>query len=233
MKFDIHALERSTGYRFKNDKLFEEAFTHTSYMNESRHHQKMNNERLEFLGDAVLQISVSDYLFHHFPHVDEGELTKYRASIVCEPSLASVSRKLNFGRFIILGKGEERTGGRNRASLLADLFEAFVGALYLDQGLDVAKQFLNTHLFKSVADAHWNAVTDYKSALQVHVQNHLLGSMAYEIISERGPSHDREFEAQVTVDGEIMGSGIGRSKKEAEQAAARQALLTFNVELKK
>jgi ribonuclease-3 len=225
LAFSIKALQELTGIQCSNSRLFEEAFAHTSYMNEHRDRQLKNNERLEFLGDAVLQLAVSDYLFKHFPHVDEGDLTKMRISIVCEPSLAAASRKLKFGRLVLLGKGEERGGGRERQALLADLFEAFVGALYLDAGMEAVQKFLQTHLLGQTMTEQKPVFIDYKSDLQVYVQNRLLGTLTYEITDERGPSHDREFAAHVLIAGVRYGVGVGRSKKEAEQAAASQALM--------
>lgn len=232
MKFNAAAVERSTGVRFNNPSLYEEAFTHTSYTNEARARSRTHNERLEFLGDAVLELAVSDYLYTLYSAASEGDLTKLRANIVCEPTLARISEQLQFGKFVLLGRGEERTGGRLRPALLADLFEAFVGALYLDQGLEGVQQFLRRHLFSQILTDHWPTVFDYKSTLQEFVQHRLLGPISYDIAMERGPAHDREFEAHVTVDGQLLGRGSGRSKKEAEQAAACQALQTLNVELK-
>ena len=233
VKFQIAAIEQSTNIKCKQIKLFEEAFTHTSFLNESRVHGKKHNERLEFLGDAVLELAVSDYLYQLYPTASEGDLTKLRANIVCEPTLARISEQLQFGKFALLGRGEERTGGRLRPALLADLFEAFVGALYLDQGLAAVQDFLRQHLFSSILTNHWPTVFDYKSTLQEFVQHRLLGEIHYKIEAERGPAHDREFEAHVYVGQEVLGRGVGRSKKEAEQAAACQALQVLNVELKK
>jgi len=221
---DWETLQARVGIRFRNLALYEQAFTHSSYVNEHKRERLQHNERLEFLGDAVLELAVSQFLFQTFPHMSEGEMTKLRAAIVCEPSLVSFAEELDFKRFIRLGKGEELTGGRHRPSLLADVFEAFVGALYLDQGLDAVFAFLNKVVFPRVLRGDFAHTTDYKSLLQELVQQDNLGELTYRIVEERGPAHNREFVSEVLLNQQTLGRGCGRSKKEAEQKAAAMAL---------
>lgn len=212
---------------FRNTALLKQAFTHTSYVNEQRGARLADNERLEFLGDAVLQLTVSEYLYRLYPDRPEGELTRLRASIVCEPSLVRFAEALEFGQVVLLGKGEEQTGGRTRPSLLADAFEAFVGALYLDQGLNVVRKFLDSHLFSQLPGDGQAPLKDFKTELQERVQHLAMGTLDYRIVEERGPAHDREFVAVVVIGKQRLGKGVGRSKKEAEQQAASQALRTL------
>lgn len=222
---DLSQLEQKIGISFKNRKLFRQAFTHTSYAYEQKNQGAYpDNERLEYLGDAVLELIVSEYLFFRFPNMSEGELTRTRARIVCEPSLATFAKELGLGQFLQLGKGEEMTGGRNRPSLLADVFEAFIGALYLDQGLDVAKEFLHKQVFPKLDDQWLSQTMDAKSKLQELIQQEHLGALHYRIVETRGPEHDRQFVAEVYLDQKRLGKGSGRSKKDAEQQAASQAL---------
>jgi len=229
MNRSLKQLQAELGIAFHNPDLLRQAFTHSSYVNEHRLSGHADNERLEFLGDAVLELSVSEYLYESYPDRTEGELTKLRASIVCEPSLVAFAEALQFGAYVYLGKGEEMTGGRTRPSLLADVFESFVGALYLDQGLKVASDFLRKHVFGKIPTAGKVLVTDFKTFLQEHTQQHNLGSLEYRIIDERGPAHEKEFVAQVWLSGNLLGQGAGRSKKEAEQGAASEALSKLNV----
>lgn len=221
---DLTGLEQATGLVFRNKKLFQQAFTHTSYAHERKYAAHPDNERLEFLGDAVLELAVSEYLFHRYPEMSEGELTRTRARVVCEPSLASFAKDLEFGRYVRLGKGEELTGGRTRPSLLADVFEAFIGALFLDQGLDVVKRFLHTVVFPKVSEEWLARMTDAKSQLQEMVQQERIGPLEYRIVDMQGPAHDRQFVAEVYLENRRLGQGSGRSKKEAEQQAASEAL---------
>ena len=221
---DFQQLQNTIGIQFNNEKLMKQAFTHSSYVNEHRGKPFQDNERLEFLGDAVLELTVSQFLFTHFPKMSEGEMTKLRAAIVCEPSLVRFAESLQFGKLVLLGKGEEMTGGRQRPALLADCFEAFIGALYLDQGLPTVTNFLNQFVFPSVDRGEFMKVTDYKSQLQEHVQHDNLGEITYRIIEEKGPAHNREFVSEVLLNGVSMGAGKGRSKKEAEQHAAAVAI---------
>ncbi len=220
--------QEKIGIYFHNEDLLIQAFTHSSYVNEHRRRKCEDNERLEFLGDAVLELTVSHFLYQTYPMMKEGEMTKLRAAIVCEPSLLSFAQELGFGELMRLGKGEELTGGRQRPALLADAFEAFIGAVYLDQGLDTVVRFLNEHVFPKVLQGAFSHVMDYKSQLQELVQRDGLGSADYEIVEERGPAHDREFVARVKLKNRVLGSGVGKSKKEAEQKAAHQALTILN-----
>lgn len=217
-------LQETIGIFFQNEKLLIQAFTHSSYVNEHRKRPQEDNERLEFLGDAVLELTVSQYLFQQFPQMSEGELTKLRAAIVCEPSLVKFANDLSFGQLVLLGKGEEMTGGRMRPSLLADVFEAFVGALYLDQGMDAVIRFLEQTIFPKIREGAFSHVMDYKSQLQELVQRDGSGVIEYVILQEKGPAHNKEFVSRVSLNGEEFGVGVGRSKKEAEQKAAQMAL---------
>lgn len=222
MKFK--QFQEQIGIFFRNEKLLMQAFTHSSYVNEHRKRLHEDNERLEFLGDAVLELTVSQYLFEQFPQMSEGELTKLRAAIVCEPSLVTFAHALSFGDLVLLGKGEELTGGRMRPSLLADVFEAFIGALYLDQGMEAVVQFLEKTIFPKIREGAFSHVMDYKSQLQELVQRDGSGVLEYKILQERGPAHNKEFVSRVSLNGEELGIGVGRSKKEAEQRAAQMAL---------
>ncbi|MCX8001653.1 MAG: ribonuclease III [Anoxybacillus mongoliensis] len=216
--------QEQIGIFFRNEKLLIQAFTHSSYVNEHRKRLYEDNERLEFLGDAVLELTVSQYLFEQFPQMSEGELTKLRAAIVCEPSLVTFAHALSFGDLVLLGKGEELTGGRMRPSLLADVFEAFIGALYLDQGIEAVVQFLEKTMFPKIRQGAFSHVMDYKSQLQELVQRDGSGVLEYKILQEKGPAHNKEFVSRVSLNGEELGIGVGRSKKEAEQRAAQMAL---------
>ncbi len=226
---DMQQLQDLLGLRFQKISLLKQAFTHSSYVNEQRSLNLGDNERLEYLGDAVLELSVSEFLFNMYPSRSEGELTKLRASIVCEPSLMGFAEKLNFGKYMYLGKGEDLTGGRTRPAMLADVFEAFIGALYLDQGLEAVRAFLQRHVFVTLQDDAKLQVLDYKTQLQEHTQHHGMGSLEYRIIDEQGPAHERQFISEVRMDGAVLGEGTGRSKKEAEQQAAAQALKSLKV----
>jgi ribonuclease-3 len=225
-EFKVKAKEfqEQRGILFKNQSLLVQAFTHSSYVNEHRGQPFQDNERLEFLGDAVLELTVSQYLYTHFPKMSEGEMTKLRAAIVCEPSLVRFAEDLEFGQLILLGKGEEMTGGRARPALLADVFEAFIGALYLDQGLDAVYRFLSVFVFPKVTEGQFFQVIDYKSQLQEYIQHDNLGEISYQIVQEKGPAHNREFVSEVFLDDKSLGIGTGKSKKEAEQRAAEKAL---------
>lgn len=181
-----------------------------------------DNERLEFLGDAVLELAVSQYLYRNNPDMPEGEMTKLRAAIVCEASLTVFAKQSNFGQYILLGKGEDKTGGRQRPAILADAFEAFLGALYLDQGFDAVLNFLNTHIFPTLTVDTSTSVMDYKSHLQEIVQQQKDRKIEYQIISEQGPSHHKEFIAQVMIQGEPAGKGNGRTKKKKQSKRQRK-----------
>ena len=224
MNRDLKHLQTRLGISFHNQSLLKQAFTHSSYVNEHRMTGFKDNERLEFLGDAVLELSVSEYLFQAYPDRSEGELTKLRASIVCEPSLVKFAVALDFGSYVLLGKREEYTGGRTRPALLADVFESFIGALYLDQGFEAARQFLRDYVFVKIANESKLQVVDYKTQLQEYTQQHNMGVLEYRVVDERGPAHERQFVSEVYMEDRVLGKGIGRSKKESEQQAAAQAL---------
>jgi len=217
-------LQDRLGIQFSQVKLLKQAFTHSSYVNEHRRKLYEDNERLEFLGDAVLELTVSKYLFEKYPMMSEGELTKLRAAIVCEPSLVMFANQLGFGEFVLLGKGEEMTGGRERPAMLADVFESFIGALYLDRGLEQVVEFLRKVVFPKIDEGAFSHVMDYKSQLQELIQRDSNGTIQYKILQEKGPAHNREFVSIVLLNGEKLGSGSGKSKKEAEQHAAERAL---------
>ena len=224
VRTNFRKLQDELNIAFQNEQLLYEAFTHSSYVNEHRRKHFTDNERLEFLGDAVLELSVSNFLFNKFPKMSEGELTKLRATIVCEPSLVVFANELKFGDYVLLGKGEEITGGRERPALLADVFESFVGALYLDQGLDVVVNFLEKVVFPKVEVGAFSHVMDYKSQLQEIIQQTNNGVLSYEIVDEKGPAHNRTFVSRVLLNERELGVGMGKSKKEAEQQAAQSAI---------
>lgn len=225
VRSQFQILQEELNIEFQNKTLLYQAFTHSSYVNEHRRKLFTDNERLEFLGDAVLELSVSKYLFEKYTHMSEGELTKLRASIVCEPSLVIFANELQFGQFVLLGKGEELTGGRERPALLADVFESFIGALYLDQGLEVVVAFLEHIVFLKVEIGAFSHVMDFKSQLQEMVQQSNNGALNYEIVDEKGPAHNRTFVSRVLLNDKEFGLGRGKSKKEAEQQAAQNAMI--------
>ena len=210
---------------WRDEHLLTVALTHSSFTYENRHTATENNQRLEFLGDAVLELIISEYLFQQNPNHSEGELTKLRAAIVCEPSLAKVSSALELGQCLRMGKGEERSGGRNRPSILADAFEALLGAVYLDQGLEQAAGFTLRCLQPVIKDVvEGRQERDYKTVLQELVQQYSGETVRYMIIKEDGPDHHKVFTAGVLYKGVMSGIGSGRSKKDAEQQAAKAAL---------
>jgi ribonuclease-3 len=216
--------QATIGITFEDEKLLKQAFTHSSYVNEHRRKPYEDNERLEFLGDAVLELTVSQFLYKKYPMMSEGELTKLRAAIVCEPSLVTLANELSFGKLILLGKGEELTGGRERPALLADVFEAFIGALYLDKGIEVVIDLLEKVVFPKINAGAFSHVMDYKSQLQELIQRDATGMIEYRVLQEKGPAHSKEFVSKVSLNGEELGIGTGKSKKEAEQHAAQMAL---------
>ncbi|WP_058486327.1 ribonuclease III [Defluviitalea phaphyphila] len=221
----ISKFEKIIGYTFKNKNLIIEALTHSSYANENRKYNIPNNERLEFLGDAILELIISDFIFHKYPNMPEGELTKLRASIVCEASLANIATKMNYGDFLYLGKGEELSGGRRRTSILADAFEAVLGAIYLDGKMESAVNFINKVLIPSIETIKDNNMyMDYKTLLQEKIQKTSSIPVDYHIVNEKGPDHDKLFFVEVRHEGITLGKGEGKSKKEAEQNAAFNAL---------
>lgn len=218
----IEELEIIIGYEFKNKKFITEALTHSSYANEHRLDKSNNNERLEFLGDAVLEVVVSENLFISNEKMPEGELTKLRASIVCEKSLAFCARKIDLGEFLLLGKGEDVSGGRNRDSVISDAFEAVIGAMYLDGGIEVSKRFINKNVLEYMDENR--IFQDSKTTLQEMVQLEAGRELNYVLKETSGPDHNKIFKIEAVLEGEVIGQGIGRSKKEAEQKAAFDAI---------
>jgi ribonuclease-3 len=213
-----HQLETIIGYKFKNPELLEIALTHTSYANESRTPVK-HNERLEFLGDSVLQIVSADYLFHAYADRPEGDLTRIRASLVSESALFQFAQEIDLGEYLRLGRGEERCGGRTRPSVVSDAFEAVIAALYLDGGMEVARKFILPFITEGK-----HAEADYKTRLQEVVQQDPSAVLKYEVTGETGPDHNKQFTVCVWRNGELLAEGRGRSKKAAEQHAAKVAL---------
>lgn len=215
--------EKKIGYSFKNRDLLFEALTHSSYANESRRLFK-SNERLEFLGDSVLSIVVSDYLFEEYKDYPEGELSKTRATLVCEKSLAKFAEKIDLCDYILLGKGELSNGGRNRPSIVSDAFEAVIAAIYLDGGLEAARAHIMRFLPENLQDAVAKAYDDYKTVLQEIIQKNPEESVEYQLISESGPDHKKSFTVNVMLNSNVIGTGTAGSKKQAEQLAAKEAL---------
>ena len=218
-------LEKKINYHFKNKELLTEALTHSSYANE---HKKMHlkyNERLEFLGDAVLSISVSDYIFKNCPDYPEGDLTKLRASLVCEKSLFVFAKEINLGKYILLSNGEKKGGGAERPSILSDAFEALIAAIYLDGGMKEASKFVLSFVIPEIKNHSANfAFKDYKTKLQEIIQKNPGEKINYVLVDESGPDHNKHFVVEVHLNSNVIGKGGGRSKKEAEQQAAREAL---------
>ena len=220
---DRSGLEQVIGYTFKNKTYLETALTHSSYANELKK-SVQNNERQEFLGDAVLSIVVSDFLFRS-TRMSEGDLTKLRASLVCETSLCRFAKKIDPGHFLKLGEGEEQTGGAERPSILADAFEALIAAIYLDGGVEKAGEFVIPFVEQVMEeDGEGKSFQDYKTMLQEIVQQNPGEALAYVLVEESGPDHDKRFEVEVHLNSNVIGRGIGRSKKSAEQLAAKEAL---------
>lgn len=216
--------EKEIRYKFKDKNLLKRALTHSSYANETRDANK-SNERLEFLGDSILSIIVSEYIFKNFKDLPEGELTKIRASLVCEKSLCAFSRELNVGNYLLLGKGELQSGGNTRSSILADAFEAVLAAMYLDGGMEVAKSHVLRFVLKELDNFQSDEVfKDYKTMLQEIVQRNPEEILQYVLADESGPDHDKQFAVNVKLNSNIFSTGIGHSKKQAEQDAARKAL---------
>lgn len=217
--------QKTIQYDFQNINLLKNALTHSSYINEGRSPQIGNNERLEFLGDAILDAVISDHLYSRLENVEEGELTKVRAIIVCERSLAACGARLSIGNYLRLGKGEENSGGRNRHSIVADAMEAVIGAIYLDGGWEAAHSFVIRIFSEMIEDAASGKLhMDYKTEIQERLQSHGEADISYVIEKEEGPDHDKTFYANLVFQGSVIGRGSGRSKKEAEQQAAKQAL---------
>ena len=220
---NISKFENIISYNFKNKQYILEALTHSSYSNENKSYAF--NERLEFLGDSVLGIIISDFLFKNETELPEGELTKLRANIVCEESLSEVSKKIELGTHMLLGKGEEATGGRERVSILADAVEAVIAAIYLDGGIESARKFVLTQMDEIIQDSIKGRIfRGYKTHLQEVIQSQGETNIIYDLVEEIGPDHNKKFVMQVKLNDEVLGTGEGKSKKEAEQSAAKQAL---------
>ena len=219
----IKDLEAAIGYQFKNITLLQNALTHSSYANERWHNPLASNERLEFLGDSVLGMVVAEYLFSHFQDRPEGELTRMRADMVCEKTLAAVANRVNLGEHLLLGHGEEQGGGRKRNSILADAVESIIAASFLDGGMEAAKSIIQRFILSDVPVIKPHNM-DYKTALQEQVQQKKNQVLTYHLVGESGPDHNKQFAVEVQLNGKPIGSGIGSSKKRAEQDAARMAL---------
>ncbi|MBO4770290.1 MAG: ribonuclease III [Clostridia bacterium] len=218
MENELLRLQKEIGYTFRDADILTLALTHSSYTNESR---QQCNERLEFLGDSVLNFITADYLFSTYPDTDEGTLTKIRSASVCRESLSDFAKSLDLGDFLILGKGEELSGGRSNPSILENACEAVIAAIYLDGGLDEARRFILPSIRKTVAE---HRITDFKSKLQEFTQSAKEGIPLYRVTDESGPSHKRKFTVEASLNGNVIGRGTGTTKKEAEQNAAREAL---------
>lgn len=226
----MNGLEDNLQYKFKDKNLLIHALTHSSYANELRD-PRACNERLEFLGDSVLSVVVADYLYKTYPDKPEGELTKLRASLVCEKSLCEFSKKLCIGDYLRLGKGEDLNGGRNRPSILADAFEAVLAAMYLDGGMEVARKHIMRFVLDELEHTEDEVFKDYKTSLQEIIQQNPEEQLTYVLTSESGPDHDKSFTVEVHLNSNIIGSGTGKNKKQAEQEAAKQALILMGVTL--
>lgn len=227
---ELNILEKVINYEFKNKKLLNSAFIHTSYTNENPSLLGKSNERLEFLGDAVLEIVFSEILFKNFLKKDEGFLTKLRANLVCEPSFSALADEIDLSNYLLLGKGEEKTGGRDKTSLKADAFEAFNGALYLDGGYEQVYSFIYDLIIDKLENSNIirESLNDYKSMLQEYLHKHKNINCTYVLTKEQGPSHDKEFFMDAYIGDRRIGSGKGRNKKLAEQMAAKDALENLN-----
>ena len=214
-------LKEKFNISFKNEALLMEAMTHSSYANEHKEMKGIYNERIEFLGDAVLELTISDWLFRQFPHFQEGQLTKLRAQIVCEDSLSLLAKECSLNEYLLLGKGETLSGGREKPAILCDVFEAFIGALYLDKGVNEVQRFLNLVVIPKIKNGRYELITDFKTELQEYLQQNGPVHIRYELVKEEGPSHDKTFTVQLIVDGKKYKTASGKTKKAAEQMAAK------------
>ena len=224
----LRELEQKIGYKFRDFSLLERAMMHSSYTNERHLPKYQCNERLEFLGDAVLELVSSEFLFKGSPKMPEGELTKTRASMVCEPSLALCARDIDVGSYLLLGKGEEATGGRMRDSVTSDAMEALIGAVYLDGGFTSAKEFIHRFVLTDLEDK--KLFYDSKTILQEMVQAEKLGTITYRLVKTEGPDHNKSFHTEVLIGNKVSGKGVGRTKKASEQQAAYEAILSLRRE---
>ncbi len=222
---DLKTLQKNMNYTFRDDGLLKHALAHSSYANEHRHEVPGSNERLEFLGDSVLSLITAEYLFAHYQHLPEGKLTKMRALLVCENSLFGFAQQFGLGEYLLLGHGEERAGSRNRPSIVSDAFEAVLAAVYLDGGLESAKRFALPFLIRGAEEIEGNSHRfDYKTTLQEIAQQNPGELIHYELINATGPDHAKIFEVHCFLNSNLLGKGTGKSKKEAEQMAAKEAL---------
>ncbi len=221
-KENLEQFQKIIGYRFKNEALLYEALSHSSFANEKK--GRRSNERLEFLGDSVLSIVVSSYIFHHEQKMPEGELSKLRASLVCEKALFEFANEIDLGEHIMLGKGEEHSGGRSRPSIVSDAFEAVIAAIYLDGGIEPARKHILRFMPRNLEHRENVSFRDYKTALQEIIQKNPEEKVSYVLAEESGPAHDKKFMVNVMLNSNIIGTGVGSSKKSAEQQAAREAL---------
>lgn len=222
---DYQELEKKIGYTFQNRALLKQAVTHSSFANEQKINRQKHYERLEFLGDAVLELVSSDFLFQTHPEMPEGQLTKLRASMVCEPALAYCAKDLTLDSYIQLGKGEEATGGRYRDSIVSDVMEAVIGAIYLDGGMEPARTYIHHFILSDLENKQ--LFLDSKTNLQEYMQQNLKKEFHYRLVEESGPEHDKVFLVEVVMEEKVLGRGKGRTKKAAEQQAAYEALLGF------
>ncbi len=220
---DRNEFEQSINYTFNDKKLLKQALIHSSFSNERKINKLANNERLEFLGDAVLEVVTSEYIYFQHKDMSEGDLTKLRASIVCEPTLSLCAKEIHLGKYIALGKGEELTGGRNRDSILSDALEAVIGAIYLDGGFANAKEFISRFILSDIDNK--KLFFDSKTILQEIIQSKYKEPLSYVLLSEEGPDHDKKFTVEVNVADKKLAIGVGRTKKAAEQSAAYEAIL--------
>lgn len=223
MQNNFAQLEQAIGYRFKNREHLRLAMTHSSFSNEHKDKKKENNERLEYLGDAVLELSVTDFLYHHYPDKKEGELTKLRSSLVCEYTLSICAREIALGQHLLLSRGEHLSGGRERDSILSDAFEALIGAIYLDSGLEEARTFIRRFLLQDVEDKA--LFYDAKTILQEMVQAEGKNKLSYHLLKEEGPDHCKQFTVETWIGDKAVAVGVGKTKKAAEQMAAYKTIL--------
>lgn len=222
MKKALQELQGKIGYHFQNEVLLKQALTHSSFANEQKINKLNNYERLEFLGDAVLELVSSEFLYNENEDMPEGQLTRLRASMVCEPALAYCARDINLNIYILLGKGEEATGGRKRDSIISDVMEAVIGAIFLDGGIENAKKFIYRFVLSDLEDKI--LFMDSKTLLQEEIQKQNTAQLRYELVGETGPDHDKQFSVEAYLDDKLIGFGVGRTKKAAEQQAAYEAL---------
>lgn len=225
MNYSAQEFEKKIGYKFRNIDNLVMALTHSSYANEKRMSKFKCNERLEFLGDAVLELVMSEHLYNTYQNVQEGELTRKRASMVCEPTLDLCAREIELEKYIILGHGEELTGGRKRASIVSDAFEAVIGAIYMDGGFTSAKEFIEKYVIEGIEEK--TLFYDSKTILQEIAQGNAMGAIHYELIGESGPDHDKTFEVELYIGDEKVSTGKGHTKKNAQQQAAYRAIMKY------